>query len=155
MENKKIFTVDLVVIIGTFLVLIVLIGYSTPLVISPINENNKTKSDVLFSIKKTDKLFIDDNINFSSQNQYLLKDGFELSLNPGIYYFKTVSNEISEIKTLTVETKVTLELKENQNHYDVINAGVTSIDVLVYDRDSLVYETELKSNKNKFFWGKK
>ena len=146
---------------GTLAVLGVLVGYSTPLVISPINNLNTTSSEILFSIKNAETLLIDDNINFSSPQEYSLKDKMRLSLEPGIYYWKAVGVLQSEIRTLTIQTAVILELRQDEEGYSVVNAGNVALNVDVYNRTERVDQLELspqkeaRSNGNKFEGGMK
>lgn len=156
MDSKKVLAIDMVLIVGTLLVLGVLVGYSTPLVISPINNLSTTSSDILFSIKNADTLLIDDNINFSSPEEYDLKDKMRVSLEPGIYYWKAVGVLQSEIRTLTVQTAVILELRQGKDGYSVVNAGNVALNVDVYNRTEKIDQIELApqaeeaSNGNKF-----
>ena len=156
MNNKKIFAIDMALIVGTLFVIIAIVGYSTPLVISPINNLNTTTSEILFSIKNADTLLIDDNMNFSSPEKHKLTDKLELRLEPGIYYWKAVGILQSEIRTLTIETAIILELRQNKDGYNVVNAGNVALNVDVYNQTQLVDQLELspaeetKSNGNKF-----
>ena len=89
MVSKKILAVDFVFIVGSLFVILLTVGYASPLVIAPIENETIRESEVLFSIQKSDNLYIDSNINFTSPKQYLLKEGLEFDLKPGVYYFKT------------------------------------------------------------------
>ncbi len=156
MKSKNIFAIDMIFIVGTLAILGVLVGYSTPLVISPINNLNTTTSEILFSIRNADTLLIDDNINFSSPEEYKLTDKLELRLDPGIYYWKAIGILQSKIRTLTVETSVILELRKKGEDYSVINAGTVALNVDVYNRTDQIDQIELapqgeaKTNGDKF-----
>ena len=92
----------MVLIVGTLLTLIIVMGYATPLVISPIDNVTTTESIVLFSIEHAETLVIDDNIDFTSPDEYALKEGLSLNLEPGVYYWKAVGVTKSEIRTLKI-----------------------------------------------------
>jgi hypothetical protein len=66
MKNKFVLTMDFVVVVGTLFGLMWAIGYSTPNVISPIDNYETINSSILFSIENADYLYIYKNINFTN-----------------------------------------------------------------------------------------
>ncbi len=139
-HRKSVIVLDMIFIIGSLLAVAYLIGYSTPLVISPIDDYESTSSEILFSIKSADKLLIDDNMNFSDPDEFNLRKNFKLSFEPGVYYWKVVGIRESEIRTLTIKDAVVLELVENKDGYDVVNAGSVRLNIEVYNNKSKFLE---------------
>ena len=54
--------IDLGLIVGTAITLLIIVGYSGPLVISPLDDLNTTDTEVLFHFDKADKIILDDNL---------------------------------------------------------------------------------------------
>ena len=126
---------DLVLIVGTILVLIVLVGFARPLVISPSDNLETSQNNILFSIEKADKLLIDDNIDFTTPDEYSLKDGVKINLKPGVYYWKAIGavGLKTEIRTITINSDVDLSLRKVDSGYEVVNIGNVNLNVDVYN----------------------
>lgn len=156
---KNIIKIDLVLIIGTLVVLIFLVGYSRPLVIAPLNKYESSNGEVLFVVENADTLIIDDNIEFSSPEKYNIKDGLKINLEPGKYYWKAAGILGSDIRVLIINSEVNLKLIKTENGYGVVNDGNVGLNVDVYDGKYLINETELGigsvyvSNGTKFVGG--
>ncbi len=133
MENKHILKIDLVLIVGTVILLMVVVGYSRPLIIAPLNELETTKGSVLFSIEKADEILIDDNINFTTPDRYFVRDGLEISLSPGKYYWKALGVIDSGVRTLTINSVVDLRFVEGKELFEVVNAGNVRLSVDIYN----------------------
>ena len=70
MINKKyILGIDLLVVVGTLVVIAILVGYARPLVIAPTDELSTRNTAVLFSFEKANLILIDDNLEFSSSEE--------------------------------------------------------------------------------------
>lgn len=146
-KNKKLdmkYKIDLVVIFFSAIALMFVVGYAQPLVISPLNDFSTTETTVLFSIEKGDKLLIDDNIEFTTPEEYKVSDGLNLDFNPGQYYWKVIGVGKSEIRTFTINSKVSLELIENAESFDVVNSGNVGLLIDVYNGTELVEKTRLE-----------
>ena len=144
MANRMILKIDLVLIIGSLVVLVFLVGYVSPLVIAPLDNYESLERRVLFSIEKADRLLIDDNMEFSSPDEYSAEDGLKIDLEPGKYYWKAVGVVNSEVRTLTINSEVSLELRvSDEGNYEVVNAGNVWLDVDVYDGEELVDKVKL------------
>lgn len=141
MENK--YKIDIAVVSFSLLVMIFLVGYSQPLVISPVDDFKTQDTEILFSIDKANKLVVDDNLEFSTPEVYEVYDGLKLDLNPGKYYWKVIGVTHSEIRTLVIESVVNLELVEEENSYSVINAGNVGLSIDVYDGEELMENKDL------------
>jgi hypothetical protein len=136
--------------------LIFLVGYTNPNVISPLPNYETTETEILFSIEKADKILVDDNLEFTTPEEYFVKDGLEISLVPGTYYWKAIGIRESEIRTLTIKSKVSLELRKVSEGFDVVNSGNVRLNVEVYNGSQLVDNLKLEkgdsvsSKGNKF-----
>lgn len=148
MKNKFVLTMDFVVIVGTLFGLMWAIGYSTPNVISPIDNYETINSSILFSIENADYLYIDKNINFTNPIEVNLKDNSKIQLEPGVYYWKAVGVRQTEIKTLTINTLVSLKLDKTENGFNVVNSGNINLNVEVYNGSELVDEVYLESEES-------
>ena len=133
MENKHVLKIDLVLIVGSLFVLMLVVGYSRPLVISPIDELETSESSVLFSIEKAEEILIDDNVDFSSPDKYKIRDGLEISLSPGVYYWKASGVLSSGLRTLTVNSVIDLRLVEGEELFEVVNAGNVHLNVDIFN----------------------
>lgn len=141
---KNIHKIDLVVIVGSLTVLIFLVGYVNPLIIAPIDEYETSEGDILFIIDKADVLLVDDNPDFTTPDEYKIEDGLKIDLEPGKYYWRVVGVLGSEIRTLTITSVVSLELKNVDGGYGVVNSGNVRLNVDVYNGTKLVDKVKLE-----------
>ena len=142
-KSNQIYKIDLVLIIGTIICLIVLVGYARPLVIHPLNNFETTNSSVLFSFENANKILIDDSLDFTSPDEIYAEDNLLINLKPGVYYWRTEGILKSEIRRLTIQSEVNLKLKELENgSYELVNAGNVVLNVDVYN-ESLLQESFL------------
>ena len=135
---KLIYKVDLVLIVGSLIALIVAIGYVQPLVIAPLDDYETLETEIIFSIENADVLLIDDNIDFTTPDEYSIEDGMKIELEPGRYYWKAVGVLGSEVRTLTINSEVRLELRKIDEGYGVVNVGNVGLNVDVYNGTELV-----------------
>jgi len=134
---KSVYKVDLVLVVVSLVVLIGLVGYARPLVIAPLDDY-ESFGEVLFSIEKADYLLVDDNVDFTTPDRYEFRDGLKVDLVPGKYYWKAVGVLGSEIRSLMINSVVSLELREIDGGYGVVNGGNVRLNVDVYDGDELI-----------------
>lgn len=156
--RKHIWKIDLVLVLVSVGVLMVLVGYAQPLVIAPLDEYESQDGEILFEMERADVLLIDDNIEFSSPEEYSVVGNEKVRLEPGVYYWKVVGFGVSEIRTFTINSRVELELVETMEGMAVINAGNVRLNVDVYDGDELVEKKKLGIGEaslagDKFFGG--
>ncbi len=145
---KIVYKIDLVIIILSLAVLIFVVGYVQPRVIAPLNDYETSETEILFSIEKAEILLIDDNLDFTSPDEYLVADGMKIDLKPGTYYWKAMGVLDSEIRTLTIRSEVSLELREIEGEgYGVFNAGNVRLNVDVYNGTELVESVKLGVNE--------
>ena len=140
---RNIHKIDLVVIVGSLTVLMFLIGYVNPLVVAPLDEFETSEREVLFVIDKADVLLIDDNLDFTTPDEYRVEDGLKINLGPGKYYWKVIGILNSDIKTLTINSVVDLKLVEIEEGFGVVNSGNVRLDVDVYNGTELVDKVKL------------
>lgn len=140
------YKIDLVIVLASVFVLIGIVGYTQPLVIAPFNEMETYDTSVLFSIEKADSLIIDDNLDFTTPDEYNVVDGLKIDLIPGTYYWKVKGIGFSEVRTLTIKSKISLRLVETENDFDVINDGNMRMNIDVYDGTELIDTRKLNPN---------
>ena len=138
MDNKHLLKIDLILVVGSLSVLIYLVGYVNPLVIAPLDNYEGADTSVLFSIEKADKILIDDNIDFTTPDEYIVEDGLKINLEPGKYYWKAVGVLESDVRTLTINSEINLMLEFDGDGYSVVNAGNARLNVDVYNGTDLV-----------------
>ena len=136
MISKKIIAIDLVFIVGGLLIVGSLVGYSRPLVIAPL-DGLETSGSVLFKFEKADKILIDDNLEFSSPEEYNVQNNLVINLKPGKYYWKITGVLESEIREFTIKSEVDLRVNENEGGYEVVNSGNERLNVEVYEHGVL------------------
>ena len=138
-----IYKIDVALIVVSLVVLMGIVGYANPLVISPIDDYETSETEILFSIEKADILLIDDNFDFTTPAKYSLEDGLGVGLGPGKYYWKAVGILESEIRTLTINTEINLLLEFDGEGYSVRNAGNVRLNVDVYNGTDLVEKVKV------------
>lgn len=148
-KDKHIYAIDFAIIVGTLIVLIGIAGYARPLVIAPINELNTTSTSVLFEFKKAEMVLIDDNLEFTSPDKIHAKDNLVINLKPGVYYWKVSGALESEIRTLTILSKVDLKLRSAGDEFEVVNAGNIGLNVDIYDNETLVGNIKLERDESR------
>jgi hypothetical protein len=142
MEN--IWKLDFIIIGITLLGLVILVGYAQPLVIAPLDEYESLNGEVLFEFERADSLLIDDNEEFTSPDEYTVAEGLAVELEPGIYYWKVVGVFGSEVRKLTIQSRVELKLVETEDGFSVVNAGNVRLNVDVYDEDNLIEKRKVE-----------
>ncbi|MBT6689747.1 hypothetical protein HN903_00265 [archaeon] len=142
--KEHIWRIDVVVVLVSVAILISLIGYAQPLVIAPLDDYESLDGNVLFEFERADVLLIDDNMDFTTPDEYQVREGSKVSLEPGVYYWKVDGILGSEIRTLTVVSRVELVLVEVDGGFGVTNAGNVRLNVDVYDEDELVGKKKLE-----------
>ena len=137
--NKKyLLLIDVILVLGSLLIVGGLVGYSRPLVIAPIDDYITADSSVLFKFEKADLVLIDENLDFSSPREIYVDDNIVINLEPGIYYWKVVGALESSVRQLTIESEINLKIKASgDDTYEVVNSGSSQLDVDVYDKGVL------------------
>ncbi len=157
--RDSIWKMDLALIGFTVVILLLLVGYARPLVISPLNKYSSTDGKVLFLVKKANVIYIDDNPDFTSPNKYVVSNGTKIDLDPGQYYWKAVGVLGTKIRTLTIKSKVSFRLVKIGKDFGVVNDGNVGLNVDIYNGTKLVNKIKLgvgdksKANGTKFVGG--
>lgn len=153
MDLKKIHTIDAMMIVGTLLIVLGIVGYAgyvNPLVIAPADNLATSNTSVLFSFEKAGSILIDDNAEFTSPEKINAQDNLVVRLKPGTYYWKVEGKLKSETRKLTIVSEVGLKLKDNgKDMYEVVNSGNTMLNVEVYDNQTLIEKMTLKVDESK------
>ena len=135
---NKIYTMDIVVVVGTLLVLVGAGFYARPLIIAPLDNITTTNSSVLFSIERGESILIDDNPEFTSPETVVIHNTLTITLRPGTYYWKVVGVGESEIRKLVVSSRVELRLQESGDKYTLVNEGNVLTNVTFLANESVI-----------------
>jgi hypothetical protein len=155
MKNKNIIIVDLILVVGTIIILAGFVNYARPLVISPLDDIETTKGAVLFEFEKANIILIDDNLEFSSPMKIHAEDNLIINLKPGKYYWKIEGILESEIRELTILSEVNLKLKSTEDRYALVNAGNVKLNVEIYENNTLTGNIILDVSEEKEVFGTK
>jgi len=143
MIKDNIVKIDVVVVALSLVILMGLIGYARPLVIAPMDDFESSDGNILFSFERADILLIDDNVDFTTPDKYQIVDGEKIRLEPGIYYWKVRGVLKSEVRKLTIKSRVELKLVETKDGMAVVNSGNVRLNVDVYDGEKLIENKKL------------
>lgn len=149
MENKKLNTEKKVLLAEAILVfgaLIYLFINMAPTAISPIAGQAIYEPDFVFEIGNGQEVLISKTLDFA--NPIVLKEGSELDLPPGTYYWK-VKNWLreSEVKTFTIQSSVALNLRKGDEKNILENAGNVDLN-LEKKKGGITTNVELKQGKS-------
>ncbi|MBS3088502.1 hypothetical protein J4402_01850 [Candidatus Pacearchaeota archaeon] len=148
--------IDFIVVALSLIIVVWLVGYGAPLVIAPQDDLETTSTAVLFEFSNADKILLDDNLEFSSPEEIYAKDNLVINLKPGVYYWKVVGFEESEIRELTIKSEVGLKLQESDDgKYEVVNAGNVGLDVEIFNKGTFVGKTVLEPEESSLEKGDK
>jgi len=131
-KKNVLWKVDLAILIVILALSILLIRYSHPLVISPLDDLVTTNTSVLFSFERGDSILLDDNKDFSSPERIHARDNVVINLKPGVYYWKVEGDLESDTYKLTIKSLVDLKIVNSEEGHNVINAGNVPLNVSVY-----------------------
>lgn len=145
--NKKILIIDLILVVSTLAIIAGVVGYARPLVIAPIDDYNTTSTTILFSFERANLIIVDDNLEFTSPQEYYVEDNLVIDLSPGKYYWKVVGLRESEIRELTIESEISLKIKQEGENYSVVNSGNVPLNVEVYENGQLTGSLHLKAEE--------
>jgi hypothetical protein len=146
MESKRIG--DFIVIGISVVLLLGVLGYASPLVISPFDNMTTTNASVLFSFDKADTILIDDNVEFSSPMELHAENNLVVNLKPGKYYWKIRGARESKVNTLTIVSEIDLRLREAGSQYELVNAGNNKLNVDIYNGSALTGNLILEKDES-------
>ncbi len=136
MHKKIVYGIDALLVVGTLALFVWAFFYATPLLNAPTDGVVATGA-VLFSFERGDFLLIDDNVDFTSPQRISVRDKALITLEPGTYYWMVEGVLPSEIRQITVESVVDLQVRASDAGYDITNAGTSRLNVDVYDKGVL------------------
>ncbi len=148
--KNNLWKIDLIIVSISIFILLGVIGYSRPLVIAPVDGLVSSDSDILFEFDRASVLLIDDNKEFSSPEEYDVSGGEKIVLNGGVYYWKVRGVLGSEVRKLTIESRVELMLVEKGDDIAVVNVGNVGLNVDVYDGEKLIKTKRLGIGEEAF-----
>ncbi|MFH1787750.1 MAG: hypothetical protein ABH811_03095 [archaeon] len=144
MKNEKITTEKKVLIAEAVFVagvLIYLFFSTAPSQVYPLHGMTIIEPDFNIEIENGEEVLISTDENFS--NLIILNDGSDITLPPGIYYWKVRSKfRESEIKSFEIKGHVGLDIKERPENYELQNSGNVDLNVN-REKDGVVSQMEL------------
>jgi hypothetical protein len=141
-KNKKyLLIIDSILLAGLFLLAFIYIGYSQPLVTGSFSEES---SSLMFEIPSdTDYVIVDDNLQFDSPKTLFIGDVF--SLDPGRYYIKSFFESSGQVRELSSEIILNLQVKRTtDDSMGIFNVNKFSVHLDTYNIGSLVNSSEVK-----------
>jgi hypothetical protein len=137
-QTKHILVVDALLILGSLIGLVLLVGYARPLVIAPLDGAVSENASVLFVLARGDTVLIDDNLEFTSPDEIHVDDSLVVTLESGVYYWKVRGAFESDVRRLTILSHVDLRLRrENDGSVAVVNSGTERLAVSTYEQGIL------------------
>ncbi|MBU1052087.1 MAG: hypothetical protein KJ718_06065 [Nanoarchaeota archaeon] len=134
MKKKKILIWDLILVVGTVLIILgggVYVNYSKGVAFSPPDDVESTL--VLFRFENVNRILVDIERGFGSAREYDVEDDLVITLEPGVYYWKLQGDGFSEVRKIETGTKVSFMLKElGDGSYWVVNADNAVLNVDKY-----------------------
>lgn len=123
--EKRAIIAQAVFIIGVF----VFLFFSTsPKQLYPIHGMTIAEEDFVFEIENGEEVVISRDLEFT--NPIVLKEGSEITLPPGTYYWKVRSDfRESDVQNFTIEGNVGLNLKDRKLSYELENSGNVDLNV--------------------------
>lgn len=128
---------DLLVVVGSLVIVAFLFGYARPLVIAPLEGATEYQNE-LFVFDKDCSVFVSDNINFIEENEITVNDGSIVEIDEGTQYWKIVCSSFSDIRTITAISDITLKFMLTNENIKVVNADSSDLTVDVYDDSTKV-----------------
>lgn len=124
-KTRKILIAEGVFVFG---VLIFLFFSTAPNQIYPLHGMTIIEPDFVFEIENSEEVVISIDENFT--NPIILKEGSDITLPPGVYYWKVKSRfRESEIKSFVIKGHVGLDLKDRGENYELQNSGNVDLNV--------------------------
>lgn len=125
-----------------FVILLFLLLYTSPRQIYPLHGMVISNEDFLFEIENSREIELSPNADFI--NYISLKEGEEITLPPGTYFWKVKGVILdSKIKNFTIKSEASLVLKENEGIYRVQNSGNVDLNLTRKQGDKITFATIL------------
>jgi hypothetical protein len=123
--EKKIILAEAVFILAS----LVYVFFSTaPSQVYPLHGMTIIEPDFNIEIENGEEvlLFLDDTL----ENPIILKEGSDITLRPGVYYWKVKGRfRESEVKSFVIQSNVGLDIKERPENYELENSGNVDLNV--------------------------
>jgi hypothetical protein len=124
-KTKRILLIEGVFIIG---VLIYLFFSTAPNQVYPLHGMTIIDSDFVFEIENGEEVIVSIDENFTSP--IILKEGSDVTLPPGTYYWKVRSRfRESDVQSFTIQSNVGLDIREREESYELQNSGNVNLNV--------------------------
>lgn len=136
MRSTVIYIVDGVLVVGTLALIVWAFAFARPVLGAP-EDGFTTTGAVLFSFEKGDTLLIDEAPDFGSPRRIAVRDTALVALEPGTYYWKVDGAVPSEVRSVTVDSRVELAVRASPDGYDIVNGGTTRLAVEIYSQGAL------------------
>jgi hypothetical protein len=134
LSKKYLLIIDAIFVVLALITVFFLVGYSQPLAIAPLPNDEQT---ILFRLPQVDYILLDQTSGFDSPKTIFIDQ--EFSLTQGKYFIKFYDGLKSEIREIEFQVDVVLELRRMPNgEVGVYNTGENSLLVDVYNTGSLV-----------------
>lgn len=144
--EKRIIAAEGFFIVG---ILLVLFFSTIPKQIYPLNGMTIVDPDFVFEIQNAEQVLLSVDKDFT--NPIVLREGSDLVLPPGIYYWKVKGMfRESEVKTFTIQEHVGLNLKNRENNFEIQNAGNVGVN-LTKENEQGKQEFDLEVGSSKEF----
>ena len=123
--EKKVIITEVIFVIGIFAYLFFA---TNPSQIFPLHGMTIIEPDFNIEIENGEEVLISIDENFT--NPIILKEDSEITLLPGIYYWKVRSRfRESEVQSFTIKTHVGLDIKKREENYELQNSGNVNLNV--------------------------
>lgn len=123
--EKKIVIAEVIFVAG---VLVYLFFSTAPSQVYPLQGMTIIEPDFNIEVENGEEVLI--SIDESFENPIVLKEGSEITLPPGVYYWKVRSRfRESEVKSFTIKGHVGLDIKERIENYELENSGNVDLNV--------------------------
>ena len=123
--ERRILLAEAIVVLSIF---IYLFFSAAPLARYPIAGQTIFDPDFAFEIEEGDEVIISTNLEFT--NPIILKQGSDIQLPPGTYYWKAKNwLRESKVQTFTIQSNVGLDLYKRGENYELGNSGNVDLEV--------------------------
>ena len=123
--ERRILLAEAIVVLSIF---IYLFFSAAPLARYPIAGQTIFDPDFAFEIEEGDEVIISTNLEFT--NTIILKQGSDIQLPPGTYYWKAKNwLRESKVQTFTIQSNVGLDLYKRGENYELGNSGNVDLEV--------------------------
>ena len=125
---KKIKTILIIEGIFLLVVLSYLFFSTAPRQLYPIQGMTVSEQDLSFDTENSEDIMLSTEKTFV--NYISLKEGDEITLSPGTYFWKVRNNfRESEVSNFTIESRAELKINQKDGKYEIENSGNVDLNV--------------------------